>query len=155
MDGNPAMAFSEKIDSISREDLNNFADKCGPDRHSFRLIISPENAHELKLKQYTRELIDRMEKDLSTKLEWVAVNHYNTDNPHTHLFIRGVNDKGNDLYIKIKPSLSCAMLDASRIQEKVHFVIHGAAPQSGPDGRLSAPGSSQRLHPPQLRIGTQ
>jgi type IV secretory pathway VirD2 relaxase len=100
MDGKPAMVFDKKIDSISREDLNNFADKCEHDRHSFRLIISPENAHELNLKQYTRELIDRMEKDLSTKLEWVAVNHYNTDNPHTHLFIRGVNDKGNDLYIK-------------------------------------------------------
>jgi len=100
MDGKPARAFDDKSEEISKEDLNKFAGKCAEDRHSFRLIISPANASELELKQYTRDLIDRMEMDMNTKLEWVAVNHYNTDNPHTHLFIRGVNDKGNDLYIK-------------------------------------------------------
>jgi type IV secretory pathway VirD2 relaxase len=100
MDGKPARAFDDKAEEISKENLNKFAGKCAEDRHSFRLIISPANASELELKQYTRDLIDRMEMDMNTKLEWVAVNHYNTDNPHTHLFIRGVNDKGNDLYIK-------------------------------------------------------
>lgn len=100
MDGKQARAFNEKTEEISKEDLNKFSEKCGQDRHSFRLIVSPENAHELDLKKYTRDVIDRMETDMNTKLEWVAVNHYNTDNPHTHLFIRGVNDKGNVLYVK-------------------------------------------------------
>ena len=98
-DGSPAIPYNEKID-MSKDDLNSFADKCRHDRHTFRLIISPDNAEYLQLKEYTREVIDRMEKDMNTRLQWVAVNHYNTDNPHTHLFIRGVNDKGNDLYIK-------------------------------------------------------
>ncbi|MEE9913996.1 MAG: DUF3363 domain-containing protein [Deltaproteobacteria bacterium] len=100
MDGKQARAFDEKTNSLSKEELKSFTSKCEVDRHSFRLIISPENARDLELKQYTRDLIDRMETDMNTKLEWVAVNHYNTDNPHTHLFIRGVNDNGNDLYIK-------------------------------------------------------
>jgi hypothetical protein len=30
-----------------------------------------------------------MERDLGTRLEWVAIDHYNTDNPHIHLLVRG------------------------------------------------------------------
>ena len=97
-DGNPAVAYNENI-NMSKEDLNSFADKCQHDRHTFRMIISPENAEYLNLKEFTRDVVDRMEKDMNTRLQWVAVDHYNTDNPHTHLFIRGVNDQGKDLVI--------------------------------------------------------
>ena len=37
--------------------------------------------------------------DLGTRLEWVAVDHWNTDNPHTHLIVRGRDDTGKDLII--------------------------------------------------------
>ena len=97
-DGSPAIAYNENID-MSKADLNKFADQCQRDRHTFRMVISPEYAEYLDLKEYTREVIDRMEKDMNTRLQWVAVNHFNTDNPHTHLFIRGVNDQGKDLVI--------------------------------------------------------
>jgi type IV secretory pathway VirD2 relaxase len=40
-----------------------------------------------------------MEKDLGTKLDWVGVDHWNTDNPHVHLIVRGVRDDGQDLVI--------------------------------------------------------
>jgi hypothetical protein len=40
-----------------------------------------------------------MEKDLGTKLDWVAVDHWNTDNPHVHLLVRGVDETGADLVI--------------------------------------------------------
>jgi type IV secretory pathway VirD2 relaxase len=40
-----------------------------------------------------------MECDLGTKLDWMAVDHYNTDNPHLHLLIRGKADDGRDLVI--------------------------------------------------------
>ena len=40
-----------------------------------------------------------MEADLGTRLEWVAVDHWNTDNPHTHLIVRGRDDTGKDLII--------------------------------------------------------
>jgi hypothetical protein len=38
-----------------------------------------------------------MEADLGTRLEWIAVDHWNTDNPHVHLLVRGVTDQGADL----------------------------------------------------------
>jgi hypothetical protein len=35
--------------------------------------------------------------DLGTRLDWVAVDHWNTDNPHVHLLVRGQTDQGADL----------------------------------------------------------
>jgi len=40
-----------------------------------------------------------MEADLGSRLDWVAVNHWNTDNPHTHIVLRGKDDTGKDLII--------------------------------------------------------
>jgi len=40
-----------------------------------------------------------MEADLGTHLEWVAVDHWDTANPHTHVVLRGVDDVGRDLVI--------------------------------------------------------
>ena len=40
-----------------------------------------------------------MEHGLGTKLDWVAVEHYNTDNPHIHILVRGKTDDGKDLVI--------------------------------------------------------
>jgi len=41
----------------------------------------------------------RMEADLGTRLEWVAVDHWNTDKPHMHIVLRGKDDVGKDLII--------------------------------------------------------
>jgi len=80
-----------------------FADSCKDDRHHFRIIVSPEDGQKLlDLKAYTRDLVSRMENDLGTKLEWVAANHYDTGQPHSHLIIRGVRDDGKDLVIPKK-----------------------------------------------------
>ena len=51
------------------------------------------------LREFTRELMADVERDLGTKLDWVAVDHWNTDNPHVHVLIRGRADDGRDLVI--------------------------------------------------------
>jgi type IV secretory pathway VirD2 relaxase len=77
-----------------------FAERCADDRHHFRFIISPEDAAELEsLRTFTRELMEDVERDLGTRLDWVAVDHWNTDNPHIHLLVRGRADDGADLVI--------------------------------------------------------
>src|SRR3546814_14569022 len=48
---------------------------------------------------FTRDLATQMEADLGSRLDWVAVDHWNTDNPHVHLLVRGVADTGADLVI--------------------------------------------------------
>lgn len=70
------------------------------DRHQFRIILSPEDAGELEnLTRFTREVMTAAEKDLGTKLDWVAVNHHDTDHPHVHVVLRGRADDGNNLVI--------------------------------------------------------
>jgi len=70
------------------------------DRRHFRLILAPENGSKLgNLKDYTRQVMRRAEAALGTRLEWVAVDHWDTDNPHTHVILRGVRDDGRDLII--------------------------------------------------------
>jgi len=81
-------------------DLDAFKERCADDRHHFRFILSPEDGAELDdLRTYTRHLMNRIEADLGTRLDWVAVDHWNTDNPHTHLVVRGRDDTGKDLII--------------------------------------------------------
>ena len=46
------------------------------------------------LKPFIRDLMAQMERDLDTKLDWMAVDHFNTGHPHTHIVIRGRDDKG-------------------------------------------------------------
>lgn len=67
------------------------------EKHQFRLIVSPEDGHELDLHGYVRELMRRVERDLGRQLRWVAVNHHNTDNPHAHVVVRGVDAQGNEV----------------------------------------------------------
>lgn len=77
-----------------------FAERCEGDRHHFRFIVSPDDAAEMAdLKSFTRDLVDQMEKDLETRLDWVAVDHWNTEHPHVHLIVRGVRDDEQDLVI--------------------------------------------------------
>ncbi len=96
-DGEPGRAYGSQTDEA---DLDAFKERCADDRHHFRFIVSPEDGAELDdLRTYTRHLMNRMEADLGTRLDWVAVDHWNTDNPHTHLIVRGRDDTGKDLII--------------------------------------------------------
>lgn len=87
-------AVSDKIDGKP------FLGKQTGDRHQFRFIVSPEDGAEYDdLKPLTRRLMARMEEDLGTKLDWVAVDHFNTGHPHTHIILRGKDERGRDLII--------------------------------------------------------
>jgi type IV secretory pathway VirD2 relaxase len=96
-DAQDARMFDATSDTA---DERGFAQRCEDDRHHFRFIISPEDAGELEnLRTFTRELMGDVERDLGTRLDWVAVDHWNTDNPHVHVLIRGRADDGKDLVI--------------------------------------------------------
>ena len=96
-DGEKARMFGPETNNA---DVKGFTERCEDDRHHFRFIVSPEDAAEMSdLKGYTRDLMRQVEKDLGTKLDWVAVDHWNTDNPHVHVILRGRADDGKDLVI--------------------------------------------------------
>lgn len=73
-----------------RADGKAFLERSADDRHQFRFIVSPDDGAEYDdLKGFTRRLMARMEADLGTKLDWVAVDHHNTGHPHSHILVRG------------------------------------------------------------------
>jgi len=76
-----------------------FLDRGKDDRHRFRVIVSPEDAGLGDLTGFTRDLIGKIEADLGTKLDWVAVNHFNTGHPHIHVIINGRDELDEDLVI--------------------------------------------------------
>ena len=96
-DGQPTQPYGPDTDAA---DWREFAVAGRKDRHQFRLIVSPEDGARLTdLRDFTRELMATMERDLATDLEWIAVDHWDTDNPHTHVVLRGKDEWGKDLII--------------------------------------------------------
>src|SRR6185369_2939067 len=96
-DGAEARMFDATSDAV---DERAFGECCRDDRHHFRFIISPEDAAELgDLRTFTRELMTDVARDLGSKLDWIAVDHWNTDNPHIHVLIRGRAEDAQDLVI--------------------------------------------------------
>ena len=119
MQGNGVKIFKSHLDYVAREsaapenekgglysatepevDVDRFSDKCKDDRHYFKIIISPEDGIEIDdLSRFSRNVMIEAERDLGTRLEWVAADHYDTGRPHTHIILRGVRDDRKDLVI--------------------------------------------------------
>jgi type IV secretory pathway VirD2 relaxase len=96
-DGERARMFDAGSDEA---DDRAFARRCEGDRHHFRFTVSPEDAADMTdLRAFTRDLLANMERDLGTTLDWAAVDHWNTDNPHVHVILRGRAQDGGDLVI--------------------------------------------------------
>ena len=96
-DGSPGILYSadeEQADGAS------FIERCSGDRHQFRLILSPEDGDQYDdLKPLVRRFMAEMEKDLGTRLEWVAADHVDTGHPHAHVILRGRDERGQNLVI--------------------------------------------------------
>jgi type IV secretory pathway VirD2 relaxase len=89
-----------RLYDATRDDVDGgaFLDRSEADPHQFRFVVSAdEGARLADLKPFIRDLMAQMEVDLDTKLDWVAVDHFNTGHPHTHIVIRGRDDEGKDL----------------------------------------------------------
>ncbi|TIT02240.1 MAG: conjugal transfer protein TraI, partial [Mesorhizobium sp.] len=96
-EGEPGELYGADSDRV---DGKAFLDRANGDRHQFRFIVAPEDGIEYEdLKPLTRRLMAQMQEDLGTKLDWVAVDHFNTGHPHSHIIVRGKDDRGDNLVI--------------------------------------------------------
>lgn len=70
-------------------------------RHHFRFIISPEHGDRIAdLEDYVRDVMGRVGADLGEpELPWMAVCHFDTDQPHAHVLVPGKRADGRDLVI--------------------------------------------------------
>ena len=99
-EGERGKLYDRSVDEADAKAFNNRADE---DRRQFRLIVSPEDADQMKdLTQFTREFMSQVEKDLGRRLDWVAANHHDTAQPHVHIVIRGGNTRNGELLMDRK-----------------------------------------------------
>src|SRR6516225_7436929 len=85
--GRGSIDIAERLEGLQR---------AGDDR-LWKLNVSPEFGDRMDLKRLTRDLVSRIERDLGTAFEWTAVAHYNTEHPHVHLALRGIDNEGRPL----------------------------------------------------------
>jgi len=96
-EGERGTLYSAELDNA---DGKSFLERSTGDRHQFRFIVAAEDGAEYQdLKPMIRRLMAQAEKDLGTKLDWVAVDHFNTGHPHSHILVRGKDDRDHDLII--------------------------------------------------------
>lgn len=96
-EGSPGQLYTKDVDRV---DGRQWLEGHAGDRRQFRFIVSPEDGqHYDDFKSFTRRLMTRVEEDLGTRLDWVAVGHFNTGHPHIHIIVRGKDDRGRDLVI--------------------------------------------------------
>jgi type IV secretory pathway VirD2 relaxase len=96
-EGAPGRLYDAARDDV---EASAFLERSREDPYQFRFVIAPEDSARLaNLKPFVQDLLAQMERDLDTKLDWVAVDHFNTGHPHTHVVIRGKDVAGENLVI--------------------------------------------------------
>lgn len=101
IEGERAQFYSAEQERIDVTHAQEQTRQWEQDPYHFRIIISPENANDIAdLRQYVRDVMQRVEQDVGTQIEWMAINHHNTDNPHAHVLVRGKDQRGQELFIR-------------------------------------------------------
>lgn len=98
VDGARSEFFDREAEGLDGRDATR---AWSEDRHHFRFIISPEHGDRISdLRGYVREVMARVSADLGEpSLEWIATCHFDTDQPHAHVLVRGRRENGRDLVI--------------------------------------------------------
>jgi type IV secretory pathway VirD2 relaxase len=98
-EGRKGLGFDAERDDIDIAGTLRAWQTAGDER-LWKLVVSPEHGASLDLREHTRALVEHMQRDLGSRLEWVAIDHYNTDNPHVHLLVRGRDQDGQGLRMR-------------------------------------------------------
>jgi hypothetical protein len=94
-DGSPGRLYG-----VDEEfDADGFRAPLANEQRQFRFIVSPQDGAQVDLTDFARELMCQVEKDIGRQLNWAAVNHHDTDNPHIHIVVHGLDKDGDDFRI--------------------------------------------------------
>jgi type IV secretory pathway VirD2 relaxase len=94
-DGSPGRLYGPD-EKFSAEE---FRERLPEEKRQFRFIVSPQDGAHIELTELARQLMRQVEKDTGRRLVWAAVNHHDTDNPHVHIVVRGVDRDGDEFRI--------------------------------------------------------
>jgi len=93
IEGKVGLGFDKDREDVNLAELLEQWQREG-DPHVFKLIISPEQAEKMDLKRHVRLLMQQIQIDYGAGIEWAAIDHYNTDNVHVHVVMRGKDMDG-------------------------------------------------------------
>jgi hypothetical protein len=94
-DGSPGRLYGPDEEFSAEE----FRKRIPEEKRQFRFIVSPQDGAHVDLTDFARQLMRQVEKDIGRRLIWGAVNHHDTDNPHVHIVVRGVDRDGDEFRI--------------------------------------------------------
>jgi len=94
-DGSPGRLYGAD-EKFSAEE---FRERIPDEKRQFRFMVSPQDGAQFDLTELARQLMRQVEKDTGRRLIWAAVNHHDTDNPHVHIVVRGVDRDGDEFRI--------------------------------------------------------
>ncbi|QER46012.1 DUF3363 domain-containing protein [Acidithiobacillus caldus] len=97
-EGEKGHGFDAQTDDVSLKHKMHAWQMAG-DPRLFKIVLSPEDGDRLNLREYTREFMQRLEPHVGRDLEWSAIEHYNTGQPHVHVVLRGKDN------LQISPDL--------------------------------------------------
>lgn len=80
-DGSPGRLYGADEKFSSEE----FRERLPEEKRQFRFIVSPQDGAYVDLTEVARQIMRQVEKDTGRRLIWAAVNHHDTDNPHSTL----------------------------------------------------------------------
>jgi hypothetical protein len=63
----------------------------------YKIILSPENGNNLDMERYTKDFMKHLEMSEGREFKWAAAVHYDTEHPHAHILVRGVDEAGRDV----------------------------------------------------------
>ena len=63
-----------------------------------KIMLSP-GVQGADLQEYTREMMERLEREKGQQLEWYAVEHRNTEHVHVHVVVMGKDEDGRRVWI--------------------------------------------------------
>lgn len=102
-EGEKGRFYDAREDEV-RDAQERLQDWAQNDPRHFRIVLAPESgarivAEDGHLRDFTRETMARMERHLGVEIDWLGIDHHNTDNPHTHVIVRGVRRDGVELIL--------------------------------------------------------
>jgi type IV secretory pathway VirD2 relaxase len=122
--------YTQDNDRLSPDERSAFTARTRDDAWQWRVMISPGQGKDLDMTRLTRDVVQQIEKDTGYTLDWVAVNHYNTGHPHSHIIVRGKDLEGVEVGLKRDyqirglryraMDLATEQLDRSRAVEREH-----------------------------------
>jgi len=100
--------FTDKEDGLTTHRVHDAIERqTGRGVLVHKLIISP-GVHDANTQEYVREVMHELGQQKGLELEWYAVEHRNTSNPHSHVVVMGTDKNGRqvklsrDDYTKLK-----------------------------------------------------